>query len=278
MQRFSLEKRRERTRIVLVPTMGSLHEGHLSLIRRAKTKAGKNGLVVVTIFVNRTQFGPGEDFGRYPRTERRDLSLCRDAGADVVFIPDDADIYPASTDTRFSCHVEETKLSKGMEGASRPSHFRGVTTVVAKLFNLTQPDIAIFGAKDFQQAAVIRRMVRDLDFPVKIEVAPTVREPDGLAMSSRNAYLTPAERKQATVLYRAIALARKNVRERGPFLAGKLKKIVATRIALEPDAELDYVDFFNPETLQPEKRVSKGAQMALAVRIGQTRLIDNGQM
>jgi len=278
MQRFSMEKRREGACIVLTPTMGCLHDGHVSLIRRAREKAGQDGIVIVTLFVNRTQFCPGEDFDRYPRTEKRDLALCREAGADVVFIPAEADIYPAEAGAKFSSFVDETKLSKGMEGASRPGHFRGVATVVAKLFNLTQPDIAIFGEKDFQQVAVIKRMARDLNFPVTIDVAPTVREPDGLAMSSRNAYLTPAERKQATILSRAIALARKNVVEKGPLPAAKLKKIVATRIALEPDAALDYVEFFDPDTLQPVKQAAEGVRMALAVRIGKARLIDNGPL
>ncbi len=278
MQRLALRLRREGRRIVVVPTMGFLHEGHLSLIRRARTRAGKDGAVVVTLFVNRAQFGVGEDFERYPRDQRRDLRLCRESGADVVFLPDDADMYASDPEEKFSCHVEDTALARGMEGESRPTHFRGVTTVVAKLFNLTQPDVAIFGAKDFQQAAVIRRMVRDLNFPVKIEVAPTVREKDGLAMSSRNAYLTPVERGQATVLFRSIKRVREVVRHGGSVTAKRLKRLVAAQVAEEPDARLDYVEFFDPDTLVPLSRVTRGAHMALAVRFGRARLIDNGRI
>ena len=176
--------------IVLVPTMGCLHEGHLSLIRRARKLAGANGTVVASIFVNKTQFGPGEDFVSYPRTLKRDIVLCRKAGADILFAPSDKAIYVEGHSTS----VVESRLAKRMEGVSRPAHFRGVTTVVAKLFNLVRPDAAVFGAKDWQQAAVVRQMTGDLNFPVRIVVAPTVRERDGWAMSSRNKHLSPAER------------------------------------------------------------------------------------
>lgn len=279
MQSLALKWRRERGPTVVVPTMGYLHEGHLSLARRARKKAGEGGKVVVTIFVNRAQFGPGEDFKRYPRDERRDLRLCRESGADVVFLPADEEMYAAQPGREFSCFVEETELARSMEGASRPIHFRGVATVVAKLFNIVLPDIAVFGAKDFQQAAVVKRMTRDLNFHVKIDVAPTVREPDGLAMSSRNAYLSADERKQATVLWRALQVARAVVKEaKAPVAAGLLKRRVVKMAAGEPNARLDYVEFFDPETLRPLRRVGKGAQMALAVFFGKTRLIDNARI
>jgi pantoate--beta-alanine ligase len=279
MQRLALEWRRERGPTVVVPTMGYLHEGHQSLVCRARKKAGEAGKVVVTIFVNRTQFGPGEDYRRYPRDERRDLRLCRECGADVVFLPDDAEMYDAQRGSEFSSYVEETALARGMEADSRPMHFKGVATVVAKLFNIVMPDIAVFGAKDFQQAAVIRRMARDLNFPVKIDVAPTVREADGLAMSSRNAYLTPDERAQATVLIRALGLARDAIRRtESTIAASRLKQRVAKLVSSEPFARLDYVEFFDPDTLKPIRQVGKGAQMALAVFFGKTRLIDNGKV
>lgn len=275
MQRFALKQRREGRRIVVVPTMGYLHSGHLSLVERARKRAGKDGLVVATLFVNRTQFGPGEDFKRYPRDEKRDLALCRECGVDVVFAPEDSDMFCADKGREFSSFVEETTLSKGMEGDSRPVHFRGVTTVVAKLFNLTQPDVAVFGAKDFQQAAVIRRMVRDLNFPVEIDVAPTVREIDGVAMSSRNAYLTRDQREQAPVVSRAIFLVKEMLATTDSIAADKLKHNVKCMVNAQPDAELDYVEFFDSETLKPVKTVAPGIHIALAARIGKARLIDS---
>lgn len=278
MQRFALKQRREGRRIVVVPTMGRLHAGHLSLIERARKRAGKNGLVVVTVFVNRTQFGPGEDFKRYPRDEKRDLKLCREFGVDIVFAPEDADMYCAERGREFSSFVEETVLATGMEGDSRPVHFRGVTTVVAKIFNLTQPDVAVFGAKDFQQAVVIRRMTRDLNFPVEIDVAPTVREIDGVAMSSRNAYLSRAQREQAPVVSRAIFLVREMLATTHAIAADKLKHNVKCMVNAQPDAELDYVEFFDSETLKPVKEVRYGVRMALAARIGRARLIDNAEL
>ena len=210
--------------VVLVPTMGNLHEGHLSLIRRARKIAKSKGTVVVTIFVNKTQFGPGEDFESYPRTLERDTALCREAGADILFAPRDKTIYAAGHST----FVVESRLAKRMEGTSRPTHFRGVTTVVAKLFNLVQPNVAVFGAKDWQQAAVIRQMTGDLSFPVRIVVAPTVRERDGLAMSSRNAHLSPAQRKQATVLREVIRAARATVKKAtAPLPSAALRRKLA---------------------------------------------------
>jgi pantoate--beta-alanine ligase len=208
MQRWALAQKRKGRRIGFVPTMGYLHEGHVSLATRARQAAGKNGVVVLSIYVNPAQFGPAEDFARYPRDLARDKKMCREAGVDVVFAPADAEMYLKTPGSEHSVYVVEEALSKPMEGAARPAHFRGVTTIVAKLFNLVLPDVAVFGAKDFQQAAVIQRMTRDLNFPLRIIVAPTKREADGLAMSSRNKYLNPEERQQATALNRAISLGK----------------------------------------------------------------------
>jgi pantoate--beta-alanine ligase len=259
--------------------MGSLHAGHLSLVAEARKLAGARGKVVVSIYVNPTQFGPKEDFSKYPRDLTGDVNLCRSAGTDVIFAPRDEEMYPRARPDGFSTFVDEELLSQGMEGASRPGHFRGVATIVAKLFNLVQPDFAIFGAKDFQQAAVIRRMVRDLNFPLKIRVAPTVREPDGLAMSSRNRYLTGDLRGQASVLARAIQRVRARVRKSSRAVpASRLQSEVRRLVQNEPDARLDYATFFDPETLVPLKSARRGAQMAMAVRIGATRLIDNARL
>ena len=261
--------------IALVPTMGCLHEGHLSLIRRARNLAGPKGKVVVSIFVNKTQFGPSEDFGNYPRTLKRDTALCRDLDVDIVFAPSDEAIYTAGHST----FVVESRLAKRMEGASRPTHFRGVTTVVAKLFNLVQPNVAVFGAKDWQQAAVIRQMTDDLIFPVSIVVAPTVRERDGLAMSSRNAHLSPAERKQATVLREVIRAARAAVKKAtAPLPSAALRRKLARLVGEQSLAKLDYIEFFDSKSLEPAKRVSRGTHLALAVSFGATRLIDNGRL
>lgn len=275
MQRLALRWRREGQRIGLVPTMGYLHEGHLSLVRRARQLVSSRGKVAVSIYVNPTQFGPTEDFSRYPRDLSRDLRLCRAEGVDAVFVPTDKEMYPAGK-AGFSTFVVEETLSKSMEGASRPTHFRGVTTVVAKLLNIVQPQVAVFGAKDFQQAAIVRRMVRDLNQPVEVEVAPIFREADGLAMSSRNKYLAGDLRRQATVLWKSLQEVAAMVRgSAGPVLASRLRRVVEKKIASEPDARLDYVEFFDPETLLPMRKVSRGAQVALAVFVGKTRLIDN---
>src|SRR6266705_158918 len=204
MQRLAKLWQRKGVRVAFVPTMGYLHEGHLSLVRRARQRAGRGGKVVVSIYVNPTQFGPQEDFSRYPRDLNRDASLCRAEGVDILFAPSDEDMYARNESGGFSTFVVEESFSRGMEGASRPTHFRGVTTVVAKLFNIVQPAVAVFGAKDYQQSAIIKRMVRDLNFPVKIVVAPIVRQPDGLAMSSRNKYLTGGLRTQALILNRTL--------------------------------------------------------------------------
>lgn len=277
MQRLARQWQRRGVRIGFVPTMGYLHEGHMSLVREAHRQIGRSGKVVVSIYVNPTQFGPKEDLSRYPRDFKRDCKLCKAGGVDVVFAPTDKEMYPGKAEGRYSTYVVEENLSRGMEGASRPTHFRGVTTVVAKLFNIVQPDVAVFGQKDFQQAAVVKRMVADLNFPLKIVVAPTVRERDGLAMSSRNKYLTPAQRKQATILHRAIHRACAIVK--GTSLSSaKLKTDLKRFIAAARLGRLDYIEFFNPETLQPARKVSRGTHLALAVFFGRTRLIDNGRL
>ena len=292
MQQLAKKWRRAGKRIGFVPTMGYLHAGHLSLVKRARQAAGKSGVVVVSIFVNPTQFGPKEDFSKYPRDLKRDFKLCREADVDVVFTPSDAEMYPGGIRSRrcesadeprfdrrgYSTYVVEKKLSQCMEGASRPTHFRGVTTVVAKLFNIVLPDVAVFGAKDWQQAAIIKRMAADLNFPVKIIVAPTLRERDGLAMSSRNKYLVGDLRRQATALWRAIQTARAAVKRSKVVPAKKLKSDLKKLIKTEPDTRLDYVEFFKPDTLAPVTRVTRGTHLALAVFIGKTRLIDNAPL
>ena len=283
MQKLALRWKRAGVKIGFVPTMGYLHAGHLSLVRAARKRVGKSGKVVVSIYVNPTQFAPTEDLSKYPRDLKRDLKLCREAGVDVVFTPGDAEMYPGRqtphsalrTPHLFSTYVIEENLGRVMEGASRPTHFRGVTTVVAKLFNIVLPDVSVFGQKDFQQAAVIQRMTRDLNFPVKIIVAPTLRERDGLAMSSRNKYLVGDLRRQATVLWCAIQIAKFVIQKSKSVSAADLKADLKNLIEIEPDAKLDYVEFFNPETLQPVAQVTRGTQMALAVFVGKTRLIDN---
>jgi pantoate--beta-alanine ligase len=234
-------------------------------------------MVFVSIYFNPAQFGPREDLSRYPRDFSRDKKLCRAAGVDVIFAPDDNEMYPQNGAGAYSTVVAEESLSRSMEGASRPGHFCGVATIVAKLFNLVLPEVAIFGAKDFQQAAVIRRMVRDLNFPVKIIVAPTHREPDGLAMSSRNKYLTPIQRRHATVLHEALQLASKLVK-RKTVPSAALKARLKQFITRHPEAKLDYIELFDPDTLQPVKNAARGTQMALAVFFGKTRLIDNARL
>jgi pantoate--beta-alanine ligase len=295
MQSLAKKWRRAGIQTGFVPTMGYLHEGHLSLVQRARQAVGKNGKVVVSIYVNPTQFAPTEDLSKYPRDLKRDLKLLRELGVDVVFTPTDKEMYPrwgeatdepglamtargdARPTTSFSTYVVEEKLSRPMEGASRPTHFRGVTTVVAKLFNIVLPDIAVFGQKDFQQAAIIKRMVADLNFPVQIIVAPTHREADGLAMSSRNKYLDAEQRAQAVILFHALQAAKKAVAKKS-IPAARLKNDLRQFITAAPLARLDYVEFFDPETLQPVAQVKRGAHMALAVFFGRTRLIDNARL
>jgi len=279
MQRLALGWRRSGVQIGFVPTMGYLHAGHLSLVHQARQLVGPEGRVVVSIYVNPTQFGPREDFSAYPRDLTRDAQACRREGVDVIFAPSDVEMYPKNGHSQFSTYVIEESLSRGMEGASRPTHFRGVTTVVAKLLNIVLPDLAVFGAKDFQQAAVIQKMVRDLNFPVRIVVAPTFRESDGLALSSRNKYLEGNLRSQAVVLWRAIERVRVALRTRSRAIsAHRLKTELKAFIEREPAARMDYVEFFNPQTLLPTLKVTTGTHMAMAVFIGRTRLIDNARL
>lgn len=267
MQQTALRLRREGTRIGFVPTMGYLHEGHLSLMRIARKHAD---VAVVSIFVNPTQFGPNEDLSKYPRDFERDEGLCRRENVDVVFYPAADDMYPKDHST----WVVEERLSRGLCGASRPGHFRGVCTVVAKLFNIVLPDVAVFGEKDAQQLRLIERMVRDLDFPVRILRGPTVREPDGLAMSSRNAYLSPEERTQALCLRRALDRA-ESLYQGGERDAGKLRASMQSVIAESPLARADYIEIVDDSTLEPVQAVAQPCLVALAVFVGKTRLIDN---
>ncbi|MEO6786423.1 MAG: pantoate--beta-alanine ligase [Chthoniobacteraceae bacterium] len=260
-----------RGRVVLVATMGALHEGHAALIRRARKLAGKGGRVVVSIFVNPTQFGPKEDLSRYPRPFAGDKRLCADLGVDAIFHPAAAEMYRVD----FSTWVNEESVSDGLCGASRRGHFRGVCTVVLKLFTIVQPDAAVFGMKDFQQCAVIARMVRDLDLPVRLVFAPTVRERDGLALSSRNIFLSPAERAEAPSLRRALLAARTAFHE-GECSAAKLLRIV--RGAISGTARQDYVEAVENGTLKPARTVKRGDTIALAAFFGRTRLIDNIQL
>ncbi len=250
-----------------VPTMGFLHAGHLSLVRRAGEDCKH---VAVSIFVNPTQFGPNEDLTKYPRDLQRDLSLLEEAGVDLVWTPTPEIMYPPG----FQSWVTVEALTLPLEGAVRPGHFRGVTTVVAKLFNAVQADRAYFGQKDAQQAAVIRRMASDLNFPVEVLICPTVREPDGLALSSRNTYLNPEERRAATVLYRALTAARAAY-ESGQRDAQALRQLVTNTIAAEPLARLQYVSCADFDTLQEQEQLTGKALLSLAVFMGKTRLIDN---
>ncbi len=277
MQRLARQWQSTGTRVGFVPTMGYLHAGHLSLVREARRRVGKDGRVVVSIYVNPTQFAPTEDLAKYPRDLKRDLQLCRAAGVNAVFAPTDAGMYPGQAEGRYSTYVVEERLARVMEGAARPIHFRGVTTVVSKLFHLVQPDVAVFGQKDYQQAAIIRRMVADLNFPLQIIVAPTHREADGLAMSSRNKFLNAEERAQAVILFHALQAAQAAV-ARKPVPATRLKADLKEFFTAAPLARPDYVEFFDPETLQPVRTVKRGTHMALAVYLGKTRLIDNARL
>ena len=254
-------------KIALVPTMGYLHEGHLSLVDVAKANAD---VVVMSIFVNPTQFAPNEDLVRYPRDIERDERLARERGVDYIFHPEVAEMYP---DPYFTYVVTE-QLAKVLCGISRPTHFRGVTTVVAKLFNIIQPDVAVFGQKDAQQAVIVKQMVRDLNFPIQIIVAPIVRESDGLAMSSRNVYLTPEERQQAPIIFNALQAARENVKN-GLTDANQLRDQICKIIQTSPLARIDYVEIIDDQTLTPVETVKPGTFAAVAVYYGKTRLIDN---
>ncbi len=268
MQNVCREAASRGKRIGLVPTMGFLHEGHLSLITRARKLSD---LVVVTIFVNPTQFAPGEDLRKYPRDERGDLRKIRNAGGDVVFIPKTEDIYPDDYET----YVTVEKLTATLEGASRPTHFRGVTTIVAKLFNITRPDVVVFGLKDYQQAIVLRQMTRDLGYPVKFVIAPTVREPDGLAMSSRNRYFTPSQRPEALCLFFALRTAREMVKA-GIADSRKIEKEMRAVIkATCPTASIDYIAFTEFSTLRQVKQIKRDTIASLALKVHGVRLIDN---
>jgi pantoate--beta-alanine ligase len=250
-----------------VPTMGYLHEGHLALVKQARAE---NSAVFVSIYVNPTQFGPREDFGAYPRDLNRDLELLRGKGVDVVFVPSDDEMYPPE----FSSWVDVEKVTEQLEGASRPRHFRGVSTVVTKLFNIVQPSRAYFGQKDAQQAVVIKRTVADLNMGLEIVVVPTVRESDGLAMSSRNVYLSPEERRAATILFKALTLARQ-LWEGGEKDAEEIRRQMTSLIRKEPLAQIDYVSIADANTLEELEAINRPALASLAVRIGRTRLIDN---
>ncbi len=250
-----------------VPTMGYLHEGHLALVRRARAE---NQSVVVSIFVNPAQFGPEEDLNHYPRNTERDLALLQKEKVNIVFMPSVAEIYPV----QFNSWVEVGKLTEQLEGASRPGHFRGCATIVAKLFNITQPTRAYFGQKDAQQAIVIKKMVADLNMNLEIVTAPTVREPDGLAMSSRNIYLNPKEHQAALALYQALSLAQK-LWAQGETDAQRLRQEMTALIQKEPLAKIDYVSIADANTLDELARVKSPALVSLAVKIGSTRLIDN---
>ncbi len=254
-------------RVGLVPTMGYLHEGHLSLVRGAKEECDH---VVVSIFVNPTQFGPQEDLSKYPRDLDRDLGLLESLGVDLVWAPTAEIMYPQGYQT----WVEVERITRPLEGAMRPGHFRGVATVVTKLFNGVQPHKAYFGQKDAQQAAVIRQMTRDLNFPIEIVICPIVREPDGLAMSSRNVYLDPEQRKAATVLYRSLT-ATKNAYENGERGAETLRQIMRDVLATEPLAQMQYVSCADYDTLEELETVQGKALLSMAVFMGKTRLIDN---
>jgi pantoate--beta-alanine ligase len=267
MQRWALARRAEGARVGLVPTMGFLHEGHVSLIAEARRRADA---VVVSIFVNPVQFGPGEDFETYPRDEARDLAQCEAAGAAAVFLPQVAEMYAPDA----SVFVTEERLEKGLCGARRPGHFRGVCTVVAKLFNLVLPQVAVFGQKDFQQAAIIRRMVRDLNFPVEVVVAPIVREADGLAKSSRNVYLSPDERARAVGLSRALQAAADAVADGTPQPVEPLRQRMLAVLAA-CGLTVDYVELVDAGTLEPVTQARRGNVALVAVFCGKTRLIDN---
>ena len=251
----------------LVPTMGYLHQGHLALVKQARSE---NSTVVVSIFVNPTQFGPGEDFKGYPRDVERDLRSLEKESTDIVFMPSNEEMYPE----KYSSWVEVGKVTDLLEGSHRPGHFRGVTTVVAKLFNIIQPSRAYFGQKDAQQATVIEKMVDDLNMNLEVVVVPTVRESDGLAMSSRNIYLDPQERQAAAALFKALSLARQ-LHEKGEKNAERLRQEMTAVINKEPLAKIDYLSIADSQTLEELSEIDRTALASLAVRIGKTRLIDN---
>lgn len=259
--------RRAGQRVSLVPTMGALHDGHLSLVRRAKAEAG---FVVVSIFVNPLQFGPGEDFSKYPRTFEHDQALLQGEGMDLIFAPSLAEMYPQGAVT----YVNVDGLSERLDGKSRPGHFRGVATVVSKLFHIVEPDVAFFGQKDAAQVAMLKRMVRDLNLPVEIAVCPIVREPDGLAMSSRNLYLDPGQRRQALVISRSLRRAQAlflHGERRADLIEDAARKVFAEESAVR----LDYLSIVDPDSLESVNDTAPGTLVAVAAYVGPTRLIDN---
>jgi pantoate--beta-alanine ligase len=268
MQRLCSDLRREGRRIAFVPTMGFLHEGHLSLLREGRERGD---VLVLSIFVNPTQFGQGEDFESYPRDLTRDAEMARSVGTDILFAPEARQMYPAG----FATYVNVEGLTDTLCGRSRPGHFRGVTTVVAKLFGIVQPHESLFGRKDFQQLAVIRRMTADLNLPVEVVGMPIVREADGLAMSSRNVYLSGEQRQQALVLSRALALAQRMARD-GVSDCEEILAALRALIEEQPEARIDYLQICHQSTLEDQRRVDGDSVLLLAVFVGQTRLIDNG--
>jgi len=267
MRAHSAGERGAGRRIAFVPTMGALHDGHISLMREGK---GRAETLIASIYVNPAQFGPGEDLERYPRSLEEDLAKCEGVGADAVFVPDDGMIYPDG----FTTGVRVGGLTERLCGASRPGHFDGVTTVVAKLFNIVRPDIAVFGEKDYQQLVVIRRMVADLDMPVEIVGAPTVREADGLAMSSRNDYLSPDQREAATSLYRSLNVAQKTI-DAGETDPATIMGRVRETIEKGGIMKIDYAELVSPDTLEGLSEFRRPSLIALAAYAGETRLIDN---
>ncbi len=260
-------RRRSGKSIGFIPTMGALHPGHLSLVKQA---GQDNDTVVVSIFVNPMQFGPKEDLNNYPRTLKNDLGLCRKTGVDLVFLPDSKVIYPED----FTTFVNVEKLGDILCGATRPGHFRGVATVVAKLLNIVMPDVLYLGQKDGQQSVIIKKMIRDLNFPVKVKVMPTIREKSGLAMSSRNLYLNAAQRLDALVLFKALCLA-KSLIDHGQRDANRIMRRIKELLSKKNQVKIDYTAIVDLEKLQPVKKIKQDCMICLAVRIGKTRLIDN---
>jgi pantoate--beta-alanine ligase len=267
MTALSREGRRAGKRLGFVPTMGALHQGHLSLVRTARSQSD---VVVASIFVNPKQFGPNEDFSNYPRSLESDSAKLSGEKTDYLFQPSLEEMYPSGA----TAWVTVEGITDKLDGRSRPGHFRGVTTAVAKLFNIVQPDLAFFGQKDAAQAAVIRKMVRDLNFDVEVVVCPIIREPDGLAMSSRNVYLSAAERRQATVLYRALMRVQM-LADQGESDSARLAAAGQQVMSEEPSVRLDYLEIVNPDTLDPVPDIRRGALAAVAAHVGSTRLIDN---
>ncbi len=270
MQDLALELRRQGKRLALVPTMGALHEGHLKLVDVARQLSD---VVIMSVFVNPAQFGPQEDFQRYPRDLERDRKLAEARGVDIYFTPVAEEIYPPAHQT----FVVVTELTRGLCGPSRPGHFRGVATVVAALFLLTQPNVAVFGEKDYQQLAILKRMAKDLHFPIHIVGVPTVREPDGLAMSSRNVYLSAADRKEALNLFKSISAAQASLKK-GQRQAGEIHSEVKKILQHGPSIQVEYISIVDAESLEEMEKVDRLARLAMAVQIHGTRLIDNGPL